>query len=608
MKTAERIGAALLSLALASCAAPHAKPPSPTHLGTDDQPAAAGSIPPPVRQTLALPPPKPAAKAETYSVVVNNVQVHDLLFALARDARINVDVHPGITGTVTLNAIDQTLPQLLTRISRQIDMRWELDGPNLMVMPDSPYLQTYKIDYVNMSRDTTGFMAVTTQIATAVPGAPGSSASGSNNSVMRVENTARNHFWETLIQNVKDLLHETDKILPEGSSETVVEQAANQSGVATTPATSNTRYSAAAPAGETISNQQASGTTTVRRVTFREAASVIANPETGVLTVRASSRQHEKVQEFLDQVLASAKRQVLIEATIVEVELSQAYQQGINWSRLGSGLSATQTGIVVPAAGTGPSVFQLAANHTTSGGVIFSSAINLLEEFGHTKVLSSPKLSVLNNQTAVLKVVDNQVYFTVKAETTSVGSGTSTVPLSTFTTTPFTVPVGLVMSVTPQVSEDDVVLLNLRPSISQVVATVLDPNPSLRASVTSGLATDIVNAIPVIRTREMESMMRVENGNIAVLGGLMEDSRINDDAAVPLLNRIPVLGALFTQRNDAVRKTELVIFLRPTIIREASVGGDYRNLREQLPSAEFLRRDFVPPAYQVAPSTPGGLQ
>ena len=125
-------------------------------------PAPASEIPEPVRITPILPKPKPAARPETYSVVVNNVKVQELLFALARDAKLNVDIHSGITGSVTLNAINQTLPQLLERISKQVDMRYEIDGPNLAVMPDTPYLRIYKIDYVNMDRDTTSTVGTST--------------------------------------------------------------------------------------------------------------------------------------------------------------------------------------------------------------------------------------------------------------------------------------------------------------------------------------------------------------------------------------------------------------------------------------------------------------
>ena len=164
------LSATLLSLALAACQAPTPQQPLAGHLSTETSlPQARGDIPAPVQQTLAVPKPRTTPKTETYSVVVNNVQVKDLLFALARDAKVNVDIHPGITGVVSLNAINQTLPQLLTRISKQVDMRFELDGPNLSVMPDSPFLKHYKVDYVNMARNVTGTVSINTQIATSRP-------------------------------------------------------------------------------------------------------------------------------------------------------------------------------------------------------------------------------------------------------------------------------------------------------------------------------------------------------------------------------------------------------------------------------------------------------
>ncbi|MBN9422964.1 MAG: pilus (MSHA type) biogenesis protein MshL [Candidatus Accumulibacter sp. 66-26] len=591
------LGSTLAALLLAACASPTIKEPSSGHLRADSVPSPRGEIPQPVQQTTALPRPQAAARTETYSVVVNNVKVHDLLFALARDAKLNVDIHPGIAGNVTLNAIDQTLPQLLNRIAKQVDMRFELDGPNLVVMPDTPYLRNYRIDYVNMSRDTTGSVAVTTQIASAGGSGttggttPSTGASGANNSLTRIENKSQNHFWETLVQNVKDILRETDKILPEGSSETVVEQASAQSTTGTgAPPAAGTRNAqaatslAASPNPATLQN---AGTTVVRRTTFREAASVIAHPESGVLTIRATSRQHEKIQEFLDTVLNSAKRQVLIEATIAEVELSNNYQQGIDWQVAPFGaagfkvvqgvLSTGVNSIAAPAS----SLLQLGYTNAQKN---MSATVKLLESFGNVKVLSSPKISVLNNQTAVLKVVDNNVYFTIKADTTQ----NQTTTVTTFTTTLNQVPVGFVMNVTPQISDTDNVLLNIRPSISRIVSYVNDPNPALKATTANGFGSDIVSQIPVIRSREMESVIRVENGNIAVMGGLMEDTLTNIDNAVPGISRIPGLGQLFTQRDDRVKKTELVIFLRPIVVREASVEGDYSAFRSALPGKDFF--------------------
>ncbi|MBI4996723.1 MAG: pilus (MSHA type) biogenesis protein MshL [Rhodocyclales bacterium] len=583
--------APLLALMIAACSNAPVAPPSAGHLEASPQaaPAANAGIPQPVQNTVTPPKPKASAKVETYSVVVNNVRVQDLLFALARDAKVNVDVHPGIMGTVTLNAIDQTLPQLLTRIAKQVDMRWEMDGPNLVVMPDSPYLLTYKVDYVNMSRDTDGSVTVTTQVASTGAGASATSGGaatggGGNNSSTRIKNEAKHHFWETLDKNIKDLLRETDKILPEGSSETVIERADQQATSGTGAQATGGRGTAAGQAGLAASPNpatlQQSGTTVVKRTTFREAASVIVNPESGIVAVRATGRQHERVQEFLSQVMASARRQVLIEATIAEVTLSDNYQQGIDWKVAplgGKGFTITQLASTVAGSALPKEIVNLAFNNTTSRLGSITAAVKLLDEFGTVKVLSSPKMSVLNNQTAVLKVVDNLVYFTIKADTTS-NANTST---TTYTTNLNSVPVGLVMNVTPQISENDTVLLNIRPSISRKFGEVIDPNPDLQRL-------GVENKIPVIRTREMESMIRVENGNIAVMGGLMEDGQENADTAIPAISRIPLLGNFFQNKNDTRRKTELVVFLRPIVIKNASIEGDYASFRGQLPTSKFF--------------------
>jgi general secretion pathway protein D len=528
-------------------------------------------------------------KVETYSVVVNNVRVQELLFALARDAKLNVDIHPGIEGIVTLNAIDQTLQQLLTRIAKQVDIRWELDGPNLAVMPDSPFLRTYKVDYVNMSRDSTSTVTVTSQIATQGAGGAGSGGSSGNNSLSKIENKSQNKFWETLEKNLKDILRETDKILPAGSSETVVERQDEQatSGTGAPPATGGRNSAptnlAASPNPATL---QQSGVTVTRRATFREAASIIANPEAGIINVRATGRQHEKVREFLDQVMASAQRQVLIEATIAEVELSDNYKQGIDWGRVTTsaattGLSLKQTG----AALTGTGLFTLVSS---MGNATFRTTLQLLEDYGNVKVLSSPKISVLNNQTAMLRVVTNKVYFTIKSDVAAGVSGSA--PVKAVTTTPQTVAVGFVMAVTPQISDSNTITLNVRPSITSTnpADDVKDPNPDLT----------IPSYIPVIKTREMESVLRIDSGNIAVMGGLMEDKLSNKDQGLPSLSRIPVFGNLFQNRDDTRSKTELVIFLRPVIIKDASIQGDYSEYRNQLPNQDFFEKGNLGPPQQ----------
>ena len=257
------------------------------------------------------------------------------------------------------------------------------------------------------------------------------------------------------------------------------------------------------------------------------------NPETGVITVRATSRQHEKIQEFIDRVIASARRQVLIEATIVEVQLGDGYQQGIEWAKLlngtvGKGFALTSAAVNTNV-GNLVTPFTLAFTNQRSDGTEINAVINILEAFGTAKVLSSPRLSVMNNQTALLKVVENFVYFNVKADTTSTVNVGTTVAV---TTTPQSVSVGLVMTVTPQVSDNDTVILNVRPTISSISELKEDPNPSIPAGVK--------NYVPQIRTREIESVMRVNSGEIAVLGGLMEDGVNWKTGRVPLIGQIPL--------------------------------------------------------------------
>lgn len=563
-----RAFAAALIVALAGCGQTPLKP-SPAHVGAEAA-RPEGAIPAPVQVAPALPSPSPASRPETYSVVVNNVRVQDLLFALARDAKLNVDIHPGVTGSVTLNAIDQTLQQLLGRIAKQVDMRYEMDGPTLSVMRDTPYLRIYRIDYVNLIRDATSVANLSTNVSGSAASPGGGGGGSQNNSTSIIKTTSVHKFWDTLVANVRDLLRETDKIVPLNA-----------------PATSAAAAPAAAPGAPAAPLAAPAAQPTME---FREAASVISNPESGVLSIRATSRQHEKVQEFVDQVMSSAKRQVLIEATIAEVQLNNQYQRGIDWQRLRSvaGFGFAQVAAGTPA-GVNTNAFTL--GFSTGPGLGITGTLKLLESFGDVRVLSSPKLSVLNNQTAVLKVVDNLVYFTVSASTVAAANAPS---VTTFSTTVNSVPVGFIMSVVPQISETDTVLLNIRPTISRKLRDIADPNPSLAnpcgipVPVGGCNIPAITSLIPEIQTREMESIMRVQSGQTAVLGGLIQDTVSNVEDTIPGVRQIPGVGQLLAQRKDLNQKTELVIFLRAVVIRDSSVDGDYSRLRDLLPGSDFF--------------------
>lgn len=549
-----------------------------------------GNIPKPVTNNNYLPPPKPRAKAQLYSIVVYDTPVKEVLFAIARDSKLNIDIHPSIQGRVTLNAVDQTLPAILERLSKQVNLTYRIQNDVLTITPDQPVLRAYKIDYVNMSRDTLGFIGADGQISSTSQssgsaGAASSSAgNGANNSSRTsVTSESKSHFWETLEKNLKDILAETDKEVLIARTDNTGKsnersKVGGSSNISATDATNNTAE--AKREKEDDRNEY--------KTLF--AGTVIVNREAGIINVRATNKQHEKVQDFIDKVMSSAKKQVLIEATIVEVTLNDGYKAGIDWSRLGELGSAgfVFSQVLGPQVGTVVSAASITRNSNSPGiiagytngkrGIL--SSVQLLEQFGNTKVLSSPKLMVLNNQTAVLKVVDNLVYFTVQSQISQSASGVAGTNLQSVTTTPNTVPVGVVMSVTPQINETGNVNINVRPTITSLIRYVPDPNPQIPAN----------QGIPEIRTREMESLLQISSGNIAVLGGLMQDEIKNSTDAVPGLSRVPVLGKLFQGKNDSNLKTELVIFLRPTVIKNATLESDeLASYKQYLPTQALER-------------------
>lgn len=523
-----------------------------------------------------LPAPVAAPKLETYTVVVNEVPVKELLFSVARDAKINVDIHSGIEGIVTLNAVDQTLPQILDRISRQVDLRYQLEGPNLVVSPDLAYWRLYHVDYVNMSRDSTSEVNVATQIATTGGSVAGGGSAGDagNKSNTNVKNISNNHFWSLLIGNIQSILQNEKQAADKKERQVKQEQAVqSQAAGAAAPGLAGVVASTIASA---VSATPTETTTEATGAGESEQMSpVVANPVSGVINVYATQRQHQQVQSFIDKVMVNAQRQVLIEMTIVEVELSDSYQAGVDWSRLaragGGGPSLSQQMLGTNLANA-PVLSLGYANATSAAGNI-AATLKLLEAFGNVKVLSSPKIMALNNQTALLKVVDETVYFTVTQET-SQADGTID---RTITSEVHTVPVGLVMSVMPQINDNNQVTLNIRPTISRITSFKEDPLPNI-------LKSDFQNLIPQIQVREMESLLQVNDGQTIVMGGLMQNKFQKDRNGVPGLSDLPYVGDVFSYRNEKVTKTELVLFLKPTVIKNGGLNLDMEPYNRYLES------------------------
>ncbi len=571
-------GPLLASLLLTGgCVPPQAFDTSPGHITRPTETTEQTAPPPaPVRAAPDLAPPSPSAPVPTYTVVVNDVPVKDLLFSIARDTQYNIDLYPGISGNVSLNAVQEPLPAILDRIARQANLRYEMNGRTVAIMPDTPYVKTYTVNYVNVSRNTTSSVGVAAQIAS-TGGSVGASGSGStgtgNSSTTTVASQSNNDLWTVLADNIRIILAGTRAVTQSNE-----QRAAQLDAEKTARAERVSQAEAASKAGAGAANLFTAAF--ANQPIGDGKYDVAVNPVAGSVTVLGTAKQQELVQQYLDRVMQSAQRQVLIEATIVEVTLKDQYRAGIDWSKALQ--SVASSGWKINALGGGTNALAgtltpfVQATYTNTGSNGFSAAIDLLESYGKTKVLSSPKLMALNNQTALLKVVNNLVYFTVKADTTTTANvGTTT----TYTTTPQTVPVGVVMSVLPQINENGMVSLTVRPTISRQVGTVEDPNPNLK---TAGVS----NVVPVIEVREMESLLQVRSGQTVILGGLIQDDSNNARDGIPGLSRPEGIGAVFGQHERINNQTELVIFLRPTVVTNPSLESDeLRQFQRLLPSA-----------------------
>lgn len=577
LKRSLMTGLALAGLApLGGCVPPKAFDTSPGHISQPVPTATAESAPPaPVRAAPSLPPPRASAPVPTYTVVVNDVPVKDLLFSIARDTQYNIDLHPGIAGRVSLNAVQEPLPAILDRIARQADLRYEMNGRTISIMPDSPYVKTYTVNYVNVARNTTSSVGVAAQIASTggSAGATGSSSAASgNSSTTTVASQSNNDLWAVLADNIRTLLAGTRAVTQSNEQRAAqldAEKAARAERVSQAEAVSKAGAGAANLFTAAFANPPVGD----------GKYDVAVNPVAGTVSVLGTAKQQELVQQYLDRVMQSAQRQVLIEATIVEVTLKDQYRAGIDWSKALQGAIGWQINATGAVSGSSSNALAgslapfIQATYNGSNG--FKAAIDLLESYGNTKVLSSPKLMALNNQTALLKVVNNLVYFTVKADTSQNANNTTT----TFTTTPQTVPIGVVMSVLPQINENGMVSLTVRPTISRQVGVVQDPNPDLKK-----LA--INNSVPVIQIREMESLLQVRSGQTVILGGLIQDDSNHARDGIPGLSRPEGAGAVFGQHERINSQTELVIFLRPIVVTNPTLESDeLRQFQRLLPTA-----------------------
>ena len=461
-------------------------------------------------------------------IAAHDVDAVEFFGSLFKGSRYSVAVHPGVAGVISVELKDVTLQEALATVGDMYGFDVQRKGNVFHVYPAGLRTETIPVNYLMMARRGLSRTSVSTGGVTANDNnngnnnnfdnglnnsgnnnSQGNTASGDNNTNSngtRIETDSNNDYWTDLRDALQTLI----------------------------------------------------GT--------GEGRAVITSPQAGLVTVRAYPKELKAVREFLDQSGEHLKRQVVLEARILEVSLNEGYEQGVDWSGLsaswdgGKGITGGGSLMDSPIASTPNQIFRAlggGAGFTISDGN-FNVAVSLLKTQGDVNTLSSPRVTATNNQKAVIKVGTDE-YFVTNASTTTTTSGTSA-PIVTpnVELTPFFS--GIALDVTPQIDEQGTVLLHIHPS-------VIDTEEQSK-TISVGTADPLVLPLAKSSIRESDTVVQANNGDIIVIGGLMKTDRQEIVSKVPLLGDIPWVGEAFTNRRESNRKVELVILLKPTVVEK----------------------------------------
>jgi MSHA biogenesis protein MshL len=359
--------------------------------------------------------------------------------------------------------------------------------------------------------------------------------------------------------------------------------------------TSTSTNSLGGSANNSLSTTQGSGTTLITRVDndfwtdikntlstlvgTDEGRWISVNPQSGVILVHAYPKEIDEVQAYLTTLQGHLKREVIIEAKILEITLADNYQAGIDWTLL---MGAKQEGANALSTdfAAGGEIFSLTLGPKSDQ---FNAVLNLLAQQGNVQVLSSPHIATMNNQEAVIKV-GNDHFFVTGYTSNVTPSGTSSVTSQSLTFNPFFS--GITLDVTPEIGKNDEVTLYIHPSISSVESQ----NTTIETGTTSDSSTSTVTLPLATSTiRESDNIVHAKNGEVVIIGGLMQNSTSETIAGTPGLSKIPVAGALGRNTNQVAQKTELVILLRPVVIQEDTWKDELLKTKDAFDS---LQRGF----------------
>lgn len=472
-------------------------------------------LPPEQLDSALMPELLPAAKKpgeERFDISVDNVDARSFFMGLVKGTGFNMVVHPDVQGTLSLELSDVTVEEVMEVVNEVYGYPYRIKRNLIQILPGGIRSEVFHIDYLSLKRR--GLSE--TQVRNGEVSSAGSSTSGSNNNNNNNGNSSNND--------------NNNRGQDRGSIGSRVR--------------TETEADFWKELQDTLSVLVGDG----------EGRAVIVTPQAGIVVVRGMPGEIDVVKNYLQRAQLIMRRQVVLEAKILEVLLSEGYQTGIDWSSVSDINGGNTIGFGVFGSNTtSPNgiggMFQ--ASYVASD---FSGVIELLETQGSVQVLSSPRISTVNNQKAVIKVGQDEFFVTEISNTTTTTTGTTTnnpeVELTPFFS-------GIALDVTPQISENEEIILHIHPSISEVE----DQTKSIT------LGNQLVELPLALSTiRETDSVVYARSGQVVVLGGLMQNKSTDVNSGTPVLGNLPVIGHLFSQQRNATVKSELVILLRPVIM------------------------------------------
>lgn len=499
------------------------------------------------------------------SISVNQtVPIKDALFELARQADYDIELDPRITGSIIFTAREKPFDVVIKRIAEMTGLRYKFEDNTVRVEIDKPYSKTYKIDYLNYVRSTSSNVKNNVSVVTGEGADTGSDFNAGS--------TSEADFWGELSTNLTQILGvresrgnlktDVDPQItavdnnPQSVQPVITEGEDGEQVVNTQPPQATLQVNSLPPVD---SMPGSSGTSDDDEEASRSGFSV--NRQAGMINVYATERQHKEISEYLQQVKRSVTSQVLIEAKILEVSLTDEFSTGIDWSRVSLGGKAALDFVSPQQVFLDTTTPTGAATTLTVGGNDINAVVSALSRFGTVRALSSPRLTVLNNQSAALNVAENLVYFELDVETTTSDAGIVTTVESEVRN----VPEGVLINVQPSINLDDrSVSLSIRPTVTNVDRFESDPAVAIAAAAAG--ATNIASQIPVVQVQEFDSVISMNSGQAVVMGGLMQDRTQVSENGIPLLSEVPLIGSAFKAHVDSIQKTELIVFLKATIM------------------------------------------